>query len=49
MEELDLLQPLPERRYEGAKRIRVRVNTGSLIAVERNNYSVHSRLIWRDR
>jgi hypothetical protein len=44
-EELDLLQPLPERRYEGAKRVRVRVNTGSLIAVERNNYSVHSRLI----
>jgi hypothetical protein len=44
-EELELLQPLPERRYEGAKRVRVRVNTGSLIAVERNNYSVHSRLI----
>lgn len=44
-EELEVLRPLPDRRYEGAKRIRVRVNTGSLIAVERNNYSVHSRLI----
>ena len=36
---------MPGRRYEGAKRVRVRVNGGSLIAVERNNYSVHSRLI----
>jgi hypothetical protein len=44
-EELDVLRPLPDRRYEGAKRVRVRVNTGSLIAVERNNYSVRSRLI----
>jgi hypothetical protein len=44
-EELEVLRPLPDRRYEGAKRVRVRVNTGSLIAVERNNYSVHSRLI----
>ena len=44
-EELDVLRPLPDRRYEGAKRVRVGVNTGSLIAVERNNYSVHSRLI----
>lgn len=44
-EEMDVLRPLPARRYEGAKRIRVRVNSGSLIAVERNNYSVHSRLI----
>jgi hypothetical protein len=44
-EELDVLRPLPDRQYEGAKRVRVRVNTGSLVAVERNNYSVHSRLI----
>jgi len=44
-EEMDVLRPLPARRYEGAKRVRVRVNGGSLIAVERNNYSVHSRLI----
>jgi hypothetical protein len=44
-EELEVLRPLPDRRYEGAKRIRVRVNAGSLISVERNNYSVHSRLI----
>jgi hypothetical protein len=44
-EELDVLRPLPDRRYEGAQRVRVRVNTGSLISVERNNYSVHSRLI----
>ncbi len=44
-EELEVLRPLPDRWYEGAKRIRVRVNAGSLISVERNNYSVHSRLI----
>lgn len=44
-EEMEVLRPLPERRHESAKRFRVRVNAGSLIAVERNNYSVHSRLI----
>lgn len=44
-EELDVLQPLPERRFDSAKRVRVRVSSGSLINVERNSYSVNSRLI----
>lgn len=44
-EEMERLRPLPERRLETAKRVRVRVNTGSLIVVERNSYSVNSRLI----
>ena len=39
------MRPLPDRRLDSAKRVRVRVNTGSLIAVGRNNYSVNSRLI----
>ncbi len=44
-EEMELLRPLPDRRVESAKRVRVRVNSGSLIVVERNSYSVNSRLI----
>jgi len=44
-EEMDVLRPLPERRLDSAKRVRVRVNSGSLVAVERNSYSVNSRLI----
>jgi len=36
---------LPARRMESAKRERVRVDSGSLIHVERNAYSVNSRLI----
>jgi Mu transposase, C-terminal domain len=44
-EEMEQLRPLPERRLESAKRVRVRVNSGSLIAVGRNSYSVNSRLI----
>lgn len=44
-EELEVLRPLPDRRYDSAKRVRARVNSGSLIAVERNSYSVSSRLI----
>jgi hypothetical protein len=44
-EEMELLRPLPDRRLESAKRVRVRVNSGSLIVVERNSYSVNSRLI----
>jgi len=39
------LRPLPDRRLESAKRVRARVNSGSLIVVERNTYSVNSRLI----
>ena len=41
---MELLRPLPDRRLESAKRVRARVNSGSLIMVERNSYSVNSRL-----
>ena len=44
-EEMELLRPLPDRRLESAKRVRARVNSGSLIVVGRNSYSVNSRLI----
>ena len=44
-EELRVLRPLPERRLETCTRLRVRVDSGSLIHVDRNVYSVHSRLI----
>ena len=44
-EELAVMRELPARRMESAKRERVRVDTGSLIHVERNAYSVNSRLI----
>jgi hypothetical protein len=44
-EEMEVLRPLPERRFDSAKRVRVRVSSGSLITVERNSYSVNSRLI----
>ena len=43
--EMQYLRPLPERRLESDKRERVRVDSGSLIYVERNAYSVNSRLI----
>jgi hypothetical protein len=44
-EEVNVLGELPKRRLEAMKREWVRVDTGSLIAVDRNVYSVHSRLI----
>jgi hypothetical protein len=44
-QEMEVLRPLPGRRFDSAKRVRVRVNSGSLIAVERNSYSVNSRLV----
>ncbi len=44
-EEMERLGPLPDRRLDTAKRVRARVNSGSLVAVERNSYSVNSRLI----
>jgi len=44
-EELKELRALPARRLEDCQRLRVRVGTGSTIAVLRNVYSVHSRLI----
>lgn len=44
-EELAVLRPLPARRRESDRRLRVRVGSGSLIQVDRNTYSVDSRLI----
>jgi len=44
-EELAALRPLPERRLESFKRFDVSVSSGSLIRVDRNVYSVDSRLI----
>ena len=45
VEEMKAMQELPERRMESCKRERVRVDSGSLIYVDRNVYSVPSRLI----
>jgi hypothetical protein len=44
-EELAVLRALPDRRRESHQRVDVRVDTGSLIHVDRNVYSVNSRLI----
>jgi hypothetical protein len=44
-EELPLLRPLPGRRLEACKRLKVRVDSGSTIHVAGNVYSVSSRLI----
>jgi len=44
-EEMQYLRALPERKLESAKRERVKVDSGSLVYVDRNTYSVHSRLI----
>src|SRR5262249_1263504 len=44
-EELAVLRPLPPRRLEACKRVRVRVDRGSTIHVQGNTYSVASRLI----
>lgn len=44
-EEMRVLRPLPERRLDTTRRMKVRVSPGSLIPVHRNTYSVHSRLI----
>ena len=43
--EMPYLRALPERRIESVKRVRARVDSGSLINVDRNVYSVNSRLI----
>jgi hypothetical protein len=43
--EMQYLSPLPTGRLESMKRERVKVDSGSLIYVDRNVYSVHSRLI----
>ena len=44
-EEMSVMKELPERRMESCKRERVKVDSGSLIYVDRNAYSVPSRLI----
>jgi Mu transposase, C-terminal domain len=44
-EEIQVMRELPARRMESAKRERVKVDSGSLIHVDRNAYSVNSRLI----
>ena len=44
-EEIAVMRELPARRMESAKRERVKVDSGSLIHVERNSYSVNSRLL----
>jgi hypothetical protein len=45
VEEMQYLRALPARRLESAKRVKVRVDSGSIIYVDRNAYSVNSRLI----
>jgi hypothetical protein len=44
-EEMAVLRPLPERRTDAYKRELVRVDSGSLVHVDRSAYSVPSRLI----
>ena len=44
-EELPRLRRLPQRRRESYKRLSARVDRGSLIHVDRNSYSVPSRLM----
>ena len=44
-EERSELSRLPRRRLKSYKRVKVQVNQGSLIRVQKNVYSVHSRLI----
>ncbi len=44
-EELAALRPLPASRIDSSLRVRCRVDSGSLIHIHRNTYSVHSRLI----
>jgi Mu transposase, C-terminal domain len=44
-EEFETLRPLPDRRLESQRRIRVRVGRGSTVRLLKNVYSVPSRLI----
>jgi len=44
-EEMAVMQPLPARRIDSVRRVQVRVSRGSLVHVDKNIYSVHSRLI----
>jgi transposase len=43
--EMQYLKALPDRRTDSCRRVTARVDSGSLIYVERNAYSVNSRLI----
>ncbi|MBD0328230.1 MAG: IS21 family transposase, partial [Pyrinomonadaceae bacterium] len=43
--EMQYLRALPDARLESSRRVDVRVDSGSIIYVDRNVYSVHSRLI----
>jgi hypothetical protein len=43
--EMQYLKALPERRLDSSKRVKVKVDSGSMIYVDRNVYSVNSRLI----
>ena len=43
--EMQYLRALPERRLESAQRVSVKVDSGSIIYLDRNVYSVNSRLI----
>lgn len=43
--EMEYLKALPDRRTDSARRMTVRVDSGSMIYVDRNAYSVNSRLI----
>jgi hypothetical protein len=45
IEDMKALRALPDGRLDSVKRLKVRVDSGSLIAVGNNNYSVNSRLI----
>ena len=45
MDELELLKPLPARRLEACKRLKVKVGPSSTVRVLHNVYSVNSRLI----
>lgn len=43
--EMQQLRALPDQRLDSVKRLKVRVDSGSLVYVDRNAYSVNSRLI----
>jgi hypothetical protein len=43
--EMQYLRTLPDSRLDSCKRVNARVDSGSLIYVDRNTYSVNSRLI----
>jgi transposase len=44
-EEIAVMRPLPARRIDSVRRVKARVDRGSLIRVDKNVYSVNSRLI----